>query len=118
MEHRSDENYYQLNRYQEEAWDTAIYPEKGNNLYYPTLGLVGEAGEVCNKIKKIMRDQGGIPTVKQKQDIAKELGDVLWYAAALATELNSHLGCIAESNLSKLESRKDRGVLGGSGDNR
>ena len=110
--------YYQLDRYQEEAWETAIYPDKGNNLYYPALGLVGEAGEVCNKIKKVMRDQDGKATLKQKREIAKELGDVMWYLATLATELDSHLGCIAESNLKKLEDRQNRGVLKGSGDNR
>ena len=112
------DKYYHLDRYQEECWETAIYPEKGNNLYYPALGLAGEAGEVCNKIKKLMRDQHGVPTQKQKSDIAQELGDVLWYLATLATELDSHLACIAENNLDKLRSRKVRGVLGGSGDNR
>ena len=110
--------YYQLDRYQEEAWETAIYPDKGNNLYYPALGLVGEAGEVCNKIKKVMRDQDGKATLEQRNEIAKELGDVMWYLATLATELDSHLGCIADSNLKKLEDRKNRGVLKGSGDNR
>jgi NTP pyrophosphatase (non-canonical NTP hydrolase) len=113
----SDE-YYQMNRYQEKAWETAIYPSKGNNLYYPALGLAGEAGEVCNKIKKIMRDQHGVPTPEQKHEIAKELGDVLWYLATLATELDSHLGCIAGNNLEKLADRKKRNMLGGSGDNR
>jgi NTP pyrophosphatase (non-canonical NTP hydrolase) len=112
------DEYYQLNRYQEEAWETAIYPAKGDNLYYPALGLAGEAGEVCNKVKKIMRDQDGVPTLKQKQEIAKELGDVLWYLATLATELDSHLGCIAGDNLEKLADRKKRNMLGGSGDNR
>ena len=113
-----NDEYYQMDRYQEEAWETAIYPSKGDNLYYPALGLAGEAGEVCNKIKKIMRDQGGSPTSEQKHEIAKELGDVLWYLATLATELDSHLGCIAEDNLKKLADRKKRNMLGGSGDNR
>ena len=113
-----NDEYYQMDRYQEEAWETAIYPNKGDNLYYPALGLAGEAGEVCNKIKKIMRDQEGSPTQAQKQEIAKELGDVLWYLATLATELDSHLGCIAGGNLEKLADRKKRDVLGGSGDNR
>ena len=102
------DDYYQMNRYQEEAWETAIYPAKGDNLYYPALGLAGEAGEVCNKIKKIMRDQEGSATAEQKHEIAKELGDVLWYLATLATELNSHLSCIAEDNLKKLADRKKR----------
>jgi len=118
MEYRADENYYQMNIYQEKAWETAIYPAKGDNLYYPALGLAGEAGEVCNKIKKIMRDQNGSATAEQKTEIARELGDVLWYLATLATELNSHMGCIAEDNLKKLADRKARNTLGGSGDNR
>ena len=112
------DEYYQMNRYQEEAWETAIYPAKGDNLYYPAMGLAGEAGEVCNKIKKIMRDQDGAASPEQKHEIAKELGDVLWYLATLATELDSHLGCIAEYNLQKLADRKKRNMLGGSGDNR
>ena len=65
-----------------------------------------------------MRDQDGKATLEQKNEIAKELGDVLWYLATLATELDSHLGCIADSNLKKLEDRAKRGVLKGSGDNR
>ena len=111
-------DYYQMNRYQEEAWETAIYPEKGNNLYYPTMGLAGEAGEVCNKVKKIFRDQHGVPTKEQKLEIAKELGDVLWYVAALLSEIDSHLGCVADDNIKKLRDREKRGVLKGSGDNR
>ena len=112
------DKYYHLDRYQEECWETAIYPEKGNNLYYPSLGLAGEVGEVCNKIKKIMRDQHGVPTKEQKKDISLELGDVLWYVATLLTELDSHFGCVAENNIAKLQDRQDRGVLGGSGDHR
>jgi len=107
-----------MNKYQEESWATAIYPEKGNNLYYPALGLAGEAGEVCNKIKKIMRDQHGVPTSEQKDEIAQELGDVLWYVGALASELEAHLASIAGSNMEKIKSRHVRGVLRGSGDDR
>ena len=109
---------YHFDLYQVKAEETAIYPNKGDNLYYPALGLAGEAGEVCEKIKKIMRDHNGLPNKEQKQEIAKELGDVLWYVAALATELNSHLSCIADSNIQKLQSRSKRKVIKGSGDNR
>lgn len=103
--------------YQDRAALTAIYPES-SRIIYPALGLAGEAGEVANKIKKVLRDhQGNVPE-EMKQDLKKELGDVLWYVAALATDLHLDLDEIAEENLQKLESRQERGVLGGSGDNR
>ena len=102
--------------YQAEAYEFARYPDLGINPAYPTLGLTGEAGEVANKVKKIYRDQLKLADVRK--DIAAELGDVLWYLAALATEFDLDLGAIAQSNLDKLWSRKERDVLGGSGDNR
>ena len=109
---------YHFDLYQDAAEDTAVYPDQGNNIYYPTLGLAGETGEICEKIKKIMRDNGGEVTQEQKEGLVKELGDVLWYLATLATELNVSLASVAEHNLEKLQDRKERGVLGGSGDNR
>lgn len=104
--------------YQKESKKTALYPESGNNFIYPTLGLSGESGEVADKIKKIIRDDGGHVSEEKREDIKKELGDVLWYVAQLATELHLDLDDIAKGNLEKLFSRKERGVLGGSGDNR
>ena len=104
--------------YQTKAVETAIYPNQGDNLYYPALGLAGEAGEVCDKIKKIMRDCDGIPTDEQEMEILKELGDVLWYVANLCEELDCDLSHAAVLNLEKLGSRKERGTLKGSGDNR
>ena len=82
------------------------------------LGLVGETGEVADKIKKVIRDDGGKLSEEKRRDIEKELGDVLWYLANLATELNLSLDEIALKNLEKLQDRQDRGVLRGSGDNR
>lgn len=105
-----------MNDYQEKAWTFAQYPCRYINPEYPTLGLTGEAGEIANKVKKLQRD--GVQMSELKDDIAAELGDVLWYAAALATEFGLSLDVIAQSNLLKLESRKARGVIGGSGDNR
>ncbi|MEK7108075.1 MAG: nucleoside triphosphate pyrophosphohydrolase family protein [Patescibacteria group bacterium] len=107
-----------LNEYQEKARTTAIYPNQGNNWVYATLGLVGEAGEVAEKMKKAIRDDGGVITPERKEMIVKELGDVLWYIAILAVELGVDLDTIATANLEKLFSRKDRGVLTGSGDER
>jgi len=104
--------------YQEAAGRTAIYPDRGNNFVYPVLGLSGEVGEIAEKIKKILRDQKGEVTDTNRAEISKELGDVLWYVSQLAFELKLSLLEIAEANILKLMSRKDRGVLGGSGDNR
>ena len=101
--------------YQSSAKETAIFP-KDRALEYLTLGLVGESGEIANKIKKIIRDK--IPSANWKTDLPNEIGDVLWYCAMLADYLDADLGAIMENNLEKLQSRKKRGVLGGSGDNR
>jgi len=104
--------------YQKQSRKTAIYPNKGNNFIYPVLGLVGESGEVAEKIKKVIRDYDGIFNEKQRQEIKKELGDVLWYIAQIATELGLSLNEIARFNIKKLESRKKRNKLHGNGDNR
>mgnify|MGYP001575017956 CR=1 len=107
-----------LSDYQSFAHTTALYPDAGKNLYYPALGLGGETGEVLNKVKKVMRDHGGLVTEEFREILKNELGDVLWYVAALSTELGLNLDDIAQTNVDKLQSRKERGVLGGSGDTR
>ena len=104
--------------YQKKSRKTAIYPNKGNNFIYPVLGLVGESGEVAEKIKKVLRDNEGIIDDTRKEEIKKELGDVLWYLAQIATELDISLDEIARLNIKKLESRMKRNKLHGSGDNR
>jgi len=104
--------------YQKKAWETAIYPNKGKNVYYPALGLGGETGEVLEKIKKIMRDENFNVTEEKKEALIKEMGDVIWYLAALCTELELDLNKIAEQNIAKLALRKEKGTLHGSGDNR
>lgn len=105
--------------YQEAAMSTAIYPGKGTiiGLAYTALGL-GESGEVQGKVKKIIRDEGNVISDEKKKEIGKELGDQLWYIAAMASELGLNLQEIAEGNITKLNSRKERGVLQGSGDDR
>ncbi len=108
----------EFNNYQKEARKTAMYPDLGKNFVYPTLGLAGEAGEVAEKIKKVIRDGNGIVTDEKKEELSKELGDVLWYVANLAEELGLELDLIAQKNLDKLRSRQDRGKLKGDGDNR
>jgi NTP pyrophosphatase (non-canonical NTP hydrolase) len=107
-----------FNEYQKKSRKTAIYPKKGKNFIYPTLGLAGEAGEVSEKIKKILRDHGGKMNAEHKQEISKELGDVLWYVSQIASELNLDLSQVAKDNLGKLFSRYERGKIKGSGDNR
>ena len=82
------------------------------------LGLVGESGEVAEKFKKILRNERGQMSEEQRQELAKELGDVLWYIAVLAKYLNFELEDVAERNLGKLLDRKERGVIASKGDNR
>ena len=104
--------------YEEIFKKTAIYPNHGNNIYYPTLGLCGESGEVAEKVKKVMRDNNGELTEEVKIELRKELGDVLWYLNALCIELNTDLEAVARQNTEKLLDRLNRNKLKGSGDNR
>ena len=99
--------------YQEKARETAIY-DPVHSITYPLLGLVGEVGEFANKYKKVLRDGREF----DREDMASELGDILWYLSNLAYDAGLGLDYIANHNLEKLFDRKERGVLGGSGDNR
>lgn len=109
-----------LKLYQGLARDTAIYSKgsKERDIDYVVLGLCGESGEVANKVKKISRDDNNEITSKIRQEIKKELGDVLWYLSNVAYEFDLLLDDIAEDNIKKLKSRKDRDVISGDGDNR
>ena len=107
----------ELSDYQDLSRRTAQYPRDAW-LAYPSLGLVGEAGEVAEHVKKASRDDGGKVSDERREALAMELGDVLWYVAQLASELGLELEEIAQENLEKLSSRQQRGVLSGSGDNR
>lgn len=104
--------------YQRTSRQTVKYPNAGKNFIYPTLGLAGEAGEVAEKVKKIIRDSDGTPDADTREAIQKELGDVLWYVAQVATEFGLKLDDIASANIAKLQSRMERGKIGGSGDAR
>jgi len=104
--------------YQEAAQETAQYPELVHPIIYPILGLGGEAGEVQEKIKKVFRDKHGIFSEDDTQEIAHELGDVLWYLATIATVLDISMEDVARGNILKLRSRKKRGVISGNGDSR
>ena len=104
--------------YQKKARKTAKYPKVGASFVYPMLGLAGETGEVVEKVKKIFRDDGGKVTKNKKEEIKKELGDVLWYLSQIATEFNMSLEEIAAANIEKLYSRLERNKIYGDGDNR
>jgi NTP pyrophosphatase (non-canonical NTP hydrolase) len=106
-----------FNEYQEEAVKTAVYGA-GSKIIYPALGLANEAGEVLGKIKKVLRDYDGVYTPSNIAGIADELGDVLWYIAALSKDLNIPLEDIARDNINKLIDRRNRNVIHGSGDKR
>jgi NTP pyrophosphatase (non-canonical NTP hydrolase) len=107
----------EFSEYQDLSRRTAEYPREAW-LAYPALGLSGEAGEIAEHAKKAIRDDAGQITDERRSAMAKELGDVLWYVAQLASELGLNLNEIAEGNLQKLFSRQARGVLSGSGDDR
>lgn len=114
-----------VNEYQEAALATAVYPEQFR-VIYPALGMNGEAGEVADKIKKVIRDtvlltnaEGAIVLPDDTRiELAKEIGDVLWYCATLAYDLGMKLEDVVQMNIDKLKSRQERGKLSGSGDNR
>ena len=106
-----------LNEYQQKALETAVYPQEFK-IIYPSLGLTGEAGECADKVKKVIRDNGGQFTEEKRLELAKEIGDVLWYCATFANDIGFDLETIGQMNNDKLHSRQERGVLGGSGDNR
>ena len=106
-----------LSEYQRESRRTAEYPREAW-LAYPALGLAGEAGEVAEHAKKAIRGDAGKVSDERRAAMSKELGDVLWYVAQLASELDLSLDDIAKQNLEKLFSRQERGVLSGSGDDR
>lgn len=108
-----------LNEYQEQTATSAVYPGKGSilGLLYTGLGL-GEAGEIQGKIKKIVRDDNFIMTPEKRVQIIKELGDLMWYISQTATELDTTLEEVAKINIDKLQGRRERGTIQGSGDDR
>lgn len=107
-----------FDEYQAKAATTSTIEDLSDLTVYTTLGLNGEAGEIAEKVKKIIRDKDSDFSQLDREDITKELGDVLWYLAMLALSLGISLDEVATTNVTKLASRKDRGILHGSGDNR
>ena len=106
------------NEYQDFTDTTAIYPDADEDLVYPILGLNGEAGEIAEKLKKIIRDGNYVITEEKCEEMIKELGDVLWYTARIARALDCTLEEVMEKNVEKLSKRKKENKLHGSGDNR
>lgn len=107
-----------LNEYQQQALKTARPKDSKNEVFHLLLGLSGEAGEIAEKTKKIVRDQDSDFSKLDKDDLKKELGDVLWHIAVLADYFDIELEDIGDTNIKKLASRMERGMIGGSGDNR
>lgn len=112
-----------FDEYQKRALGTDVFDENERSIeskafFSKLLGLVGETGEIAEKFKKIYRDNDGKISGDQIKDMKKELGDVLWYTATIADYLGIKFSAVADTNITKLESRKKRGVQGGSGDNR
>ncbi len=104
--------------YQKLAHRTSKMVKVGEDYVYPTLGFVGEAGELANKVKKVFRDDKGILTDERKGDIKHELGDALWYIAEICTCLGVEFEDVAQENIKMLASRLERNKISGSGDNR
>lgn len=96
-----------FSEYQKRSRATAKYSNLGFNFVFPTLGLVGEAGEIANKIKKIARDEKGEISEASREMVKDELGDLLWYAAQLATELEIPLQEVVNMNIAKIDSLAD-----------
>lgn len=123
---QSPSNMLGLDAYQQQAKNTATYADNvrildsvGTSIaVYPFLGLAGEAGEVCDKIKKVMRDANGVLGDAKRLEIMYELGDLLWYVSECSRQLNYSLSYVARMNIQKLHDRKQRNALQGSGDNR
>ena len=107
--------FVDFNKYQQKARETAIYKD---SIIYPALGLASEVGEVVDLIKKVLRDKDGEFTRDDRLDIRLELGDVLWYVAQLASDLDLDMESIAIRNLEKLRVRKENDTIKGSGDHR
>lgn len=101
-----------------EVFSKAMEEIGDTQIAYAALGLGGEAGEVLEKIKKLVRDDEGFMTPERQDALKKELGDILWYLAEVATQARLDLNDVAQANLDKLRSRQERGVLQGSGDDR
>lgn len=107
------------NEYQQEALVTwTRNPIPGFPYLYPLMGLVGEAGEIQNKVKKLFRDDGALLTAERRAALIEELGDAQWYLAVAAHELGTSLEEVMRHNIAKLRDRQERGVVQGDGDNR
>ncbi len=107
-----------LSEYQKLALRTAAPKDKKNELFHLLLGLCGESGEIAEKAKKIIRDKDSDFSQWDREDIVKELGDVLWHVAVIADYFDIPLEEVGEKNIAKLADRLKRGAIGGSGDNR
>lgn len=111
-----DEGRFDFARYQEQSFTTWQPIRTDHAIVYPTLGLVNEAGELAGKVKKIFRDKDGVISEADRLALKSELGDVLWYLTQICTQLDLELAEVAQANIDKILSRKQRGTIGGEGD--
>lgn len=111
-------DFKDFDKYQKWCTKTAVYPKIGKSFIYPLIGLQGEVGEVSEKFKKLFRDDKGKLTSEKKMEIAKELGDVMWYVSQICTEIEIKFSDVIKANVEKLDSRKKRNKIHGDGDNR
>lgn len=116
MTDRSTPDAFDFNSYQEAAARTGALIATDHPIVYPTLGLASEAGEVAGKVKRIFRDRHGQITDADREALALELGDVLWYLSEICTRLGLPLEHIATRNIAKLADRASRGAISGEGD--
>ncbi len=107
----------EMNEYQQAALQTAVYPQE-MKIVYPLIGITGETGEVAEKIKKVIRDNNAVFSDDDRREIAKEIGDILWYISSLSSDIGYSLDEIAAMNIDKITSRNERGKIHGEGDNR
>lgn len=112
----TEKDEYTFSEYQRIAMSKTY--GKGEPIIYPALKLNGGAGEVAEKVGKVLRDDNGVFTEEKKIEIAKELGNVLWYVMAVATDMGIDLAQVAKMNISKITKRRAEGKTHGSGDNR
>lgn len=108
-----------MDEYQKEALVTAVFTDdEFKDLSHWVFGITGEAGEIAEKIKKIIRDKDAIVSDEDKEELIKEMGDVLWYLAVFTKHLGFNFDEVGKRNIAKLRSRQARGKIQGSGDNR
>jgi NTP pyrophosphatase (non-canonical NTP hydrolase) len=111
-------NFKDFDKYQQLCLKSSIHSKTKHGYIIPALGVTGEAGEVADKIKKVLRDDNGKISTAKRNEISKEIGDMLWYTSMLCTEIGLKLSDVIKLNLEKIAYRSKENKIHGSGDNR